>query len=278
VIHHSLRESSSNWQNSGLQRRVLGVRISPLSPLNFLQDFINTSFMEVFMNRAENRKYHIIYRTTNLINSKFYIGMHSTDNLNDGYMGSGKRILYSLNKWGVENHSFEVLEFCNCRTTMKNRESEIVNEQFLLNPLCLNIALGGGGGFDHFTDEQRLKTQKAAGEASKKFFANLKDQGRYDEWCKNHSFLMSRLISEGKASTPTNYATAFLGRTHSEETRAQMRKSQVGKQVGDKNSQAGTCWIYNPDSNENKKINKAEFEEFLALGWIKGRKIKHDMV
>jgi len=33
----------------------------------------------------------------------YYIGLYSTSNLDDGYMGSGKRIRYSLNKYGIDN-------------------------------------------------------------------------------------------------------------------------------------------------------------------------------
>lgn len=53
--------------------------------------------------QASRRKYHYIYKTTCTITSKFYIGMHSTDNLEDGYVGSGKRLWYSINKHGKEN-------------------------------------------------------------------------------------------------------------------------------------------------------------------------------
>ena len=51
----------------------------------------------------KQKKYHFIYKTTNLINDKFYIGMHSTDDLNDKYIGSGKRLWYSINKYGINN-------------------------------------------------------------------------------------------------------------------------------------------------------------------------------
>jgi hypothetical protein len=39
-----------------------------------------------------NYQYYIVYKITNLLNNKYYIGVHSTDDLNDGYLGSGRQI------------------------------------------------------------------------------------------------------------------------------------------------------------------------------------------
>jgi hypothetical protein len=91
--------------------------------------------------------YHYIYKTTCNVTDKYYIGMHSCSNLEDGYMGSGKRLRYSIRKHGLENHTKEILEFLNDRESLAKREAEIVNEQFLQDPLCLNVQLRGGGGF-----------------------------------------------------------------------------------------------------------------------------------
>ena len=61
------------------------------------------------------KKYHFIYKTMNLLSGRYYIGMHSTDELNDGYLGSGTLLRRSINKHGKENHSIEILEFLNSR-------------------------------------------------------------------------------------------------------------------------------------------------------------------
>jgi hypothetical protein len=45
---------------------------------------------------------HYIYKTTCNFNQKYYIGMHNTSNLEGGYMGSGKRIRYSIRKYGKD--------------------------------------------------------------------------------------------------------------------------------------------------------------------------------
>lgn len=58
------------------------------------------------------KQYHFIYKTTCLVTGRYYVGMHSTDNLDDGYLGSGKLLGYSVAKHGKENHKREIVEVC----------------------------------------------------------------------------------------------------------------------------------------------------------------------
>lgn len=109
----------------------------------------------------KSKKYHYLYKTVNAITNKFYIGIHSTDDLNDGYLGSGKLIQRSIKKYGKENHVITILSFYSSREEVRQKEIEIVNEELLSNLLCLNLAPGGGDGRTAFgwkhTDEARKK-------------------------------------------------------------------------------------------------------------------------
>lgn len=91
------------------------------------------------------RKYNYFYKITNHINNHFYYGVHCTDNLNDGYMGSGKRLHCAYKKYGIENFSKEILKFFNTIQEAYEYESEIVTEDLVHNPECYNIQCGGQG-------------------------------------------------------------------------------------------------------------------------------------
>lgn len=90
---------------------------------------------------------HLIYKITCTVTGKFYIGMHSTNNPEDGYFGSGKLLKLSVRKHGKEKHVKEILEELPSREALQRRERELVNEKLLENPLSLNLKVGGEGGF-----------------------------------------------------------------------------------------------------------------------------------
>jgi hypothetical protein len=209
----------------------------------------------------KQKKYHYIYKTTNLINKKYYIGMHSTHNMDDGYIGSGKRLWYSIKKYGKENFKCEILEMLPDRNSLKKREKELVNESTIKDELCMNLQLGGGGGF--INKEHAKKCQSAGGIVHKEKMKN-------DETYRN--IIIKRLREYNKLNHKNGkikYDT-FTGKKHTEETKKIIGEKNSTHQKGEKNSQFGTCWITN--GNENKKIDKNKL--YLYPEWELGRKLK----
>ena len=47
-------------------------------------------------------KHYLIYQVRNKLNGIIYIGQHQTENVNDGYMGSGPRIRRAIEKYGLD--------------------------------------------------------------------------------------------------------------------------------------------------------------------------------
>lgn len=105
---------------------------------------------------------HFVYRTTNLLNGKQYIGKHSTDDINDGYLGSGVALRRAINKYGADNFKREIIkEFANSDEALAY-EQELVNEAVVNDPNFYNMKLGGKGGNIIFTDAVKQKMRIAA--------------------------------------------------------------------------------------------------------------------
>jgi hypothetical protein len=85
----------------------------------------------------------IIYKITNLINKRYYIGRHRTKDINDCYMGSGKAIKNAIKKYGKENFIKEILAETKNSKELWELESQIVSKKVVDDPLSYNMVTGG---------------------------------------------------------------------------------------------------------------------------------------
>jgi len=190
--------------------------------------------------------YHYIYKITCNITGKYYIGMHSTSNLDDGYMGSGLHIYRSLKKYGIDNHVKEVLEFLSDRSSLSDREREIVNEELLEDSLCMNIAKGGsyssGTTGKRYTLESRKKMAEweRTLETRQRMSNAAKGVQKSDEHRKN--------ISEAQKGTKkpwvnksdkfrANLSARMSGKKLSEATKLKMIATMTGKKLTEEHKQ-----------------------------------------
>lgn len=88
---------------------------------------------------------HLIYEIRNKLNSKIYVGAHSTEDENDSYMGSGVAIRYALKKYGKENFEKRILYRFDTANEMYEKEKEIVTLEFVNRSDVYNMGVGGKG-------------------------------------------------------------------------------------------------------------------------------------
>ena len=212
----------------------------------------------------KKHKYHYIYKITCLKNQRYYIGMHSTFNLDDGYMGGGKRIRNSIRKHGKDAHIKEILEYFDSRESLRLREVELVNSDLLIDQMCMNLQPGGGGGI---ISQKHLKDFCEAG--NRAFKEKLKDE-KYREGFKQkteENLKKARLKAKELYERGEFKLDTFRGKKHKPESIEKIRNAD---RTGEKNSQFGTYWVYHQDFGP-KKIKSEEFEEYVLQGWKRGR-------
>lgn len=107
------------------------------------------------------QQYHFVYRTTNLVNNKYYIGKHSTYNLEDSYPGSGDLIKAAVRKYGQDNFSREILAFFDDEDAAFDEERNLVGPEQVADPQCYNLVVGGKGGWSGEENPNYGKTRSA---------------------------------------------------------------------------------------------------------------------
>lgn len=150
--------------------------------------------------------FHFTYKTTHS-SGKYYVGRHSTKNINDGYLGSGRWVTSIKDKSSL---SREILEFYNdCEELIKNET--ILIEENIMNPLCMNWNDRGVGWSSRF-NPSKLNPQRLSGDKNPMKRKDIRKK-------------VSESIKKGYENGRIH---PLLGKKHSQDTVEKIRKSKKG--------------------------------------------------
>lgn len=195
---------------------------------------------------------YIIYKTTNLLNGMYYIGCHQTDNLDDGYLGSGKYLKRAIKKYGSKNFKVNILYSVSNKEEMFGLERSIVNESLINDPLSYNLKIGGSGGNPGIIGA--FKDKKHSKETKEKQRQSALKQITTDE--KRRKLSVNNAM-KNNPEIRKKVSESLTGRTQSEEHR---------KRVSDAN--LGTILINN--GIIAKRISKDDLVKYENTEWSKG--------
>jgi len=190
--------------------------------------------------------YYYLYKITNTVNNKIYIGIHQTTNLDDGYFGLGLLLRRAIKKYGKCYFLKEIIEYFDNSDAMAAKEKQIVNSKFVKSTRTYNVVEGGLGSFSYINSlpnqghpkEQQSKAAKIAGTKHKEQM--LVDAEYRKKW-----------ISANARSQAAKWAAGRTG-----------------------NVKGSTMWISHLDLQKSYCINSLLYPHYYDQGWRRGRKFR----
>ena len=207
-------------------------------------------------------KYYGIYKITNKVNGKMYIGQHTTYNLDDGYMGSGAVMKKALKKYGKEAFTKEWLEFAENAEDLNYLETMYVDEEWLARPDTYNLALGGKvcKGWHH-TEESKKKISVAAAGAGNGMYGRHHSKETRQKLADVHRNKAPWNKGKVGSQVPWN-----KGKPMKEESKAKL--SEARRKFCEERGK--THWYHNVVTKQNAQLKESEVQD----GWVRGKLFK----
>lgn len=247
------------------------------------------------------KRYHYFYEIKNNLNGKIYRGIHSTNNLNDGYMGSGVGIRNAIQKYGEESFTKTILKFFDTREELAAYEKQQVDLNFILREDTYNQITGG--------EKHTILGAKLSQEAKDKISKRNKGKKRSDEFRRQDSLRQRDLRwvhkTEEDGTTLKAHIHEFklqeylsagwslgMGHFRSEENREKIRQARLGSKLSPKHVEAirraNTGRSFTEDhknkignarlgrrfmkkGDQRAFVHSEEQESYLEQGWVFGR-------
>lgn len=261
----------------------------------------------------DDLKFHYCYKITNTINGHYYYGIHSTNNVDDDYMGSGHKLLEAFKKYGKENFAKEIIKFFKTRQEASDFEQQIVNSDLVKEDTCYNVMLGGDNcptlgklavinnithdnilisKEEYYKNKEQYTSVNQGGLAVKdKIDGSIKrvsceeyqnNKERYETVfngiivCKDTDGNIIRVHRNDPKYLNGELVPLWKGKKHKEESITRLKETlkSINHQQGEKNSHYGKCWVYEEATKKTILIGKEELERYLSNGYKRGRKLK----
>ena len=202
----------------------------------------------------ENNFYGCVYKTTNLITGKMYIGQttYPENVINGNYLGSGNLIKKSVNKHGFENFKVELIEYAGNQDELNLLEQKYIKEYNSLYPCGYNLQEGGNNGKHHEITKIKISENHANfNGVANPFFGkkhsratiqnisiNLKNKFKDENFkLRNLKINLGRKMSDETkrkiSNTVTGENNQFFGKKHSENTIQKIREANLGRKMSD---------------------------------------------
>ena len=194
-----------------------------------------------------------IYKTTNLINGRSYVGQHRTDNLNDGYFGSGTLIKNSLKKYGKENFKREILFRSADGSDLCEKEAYFIEKHKThIDQGGYNLMFGDKSSIFH-SDATKRKISDSTSGVRNPFFGK-----QHSKESKSKMRGKRESTSKWRKENQFGDKNPFFGKNHSDEHKDKMRKMNEGAN----NPMAKTYVLISPSKEKFSVCTKKELKRF----------------
>lgn len=212
-------------------------------------------------NEEMDKKFNYVYITTNLVNGKQYVGNHSTNKLDDGYLGSGRPYFQNaMNEYGKENFKKEIIEFFETKQLAHDAQEKYIQYYNTLRPNGYNLSPKGGiGCMGCFSKETMNYFSKIAKGKNNPMYGKTV----YDTWVKKYGKEIAdekeKQKNERLSKSLSGENNPFYNKTHSEEQKKKWSKERNGKKLTERHIQhiRDTHPDYKGENHPNfgKKLN-----------------------
>lgn len=272
---------------------------------------INTQLSCVENANQSLTTHYLIYKIVNNLNNRYYIGQHQTDNINDGYTGSGKLIRQAIEKYDLSCFTKEILFDFDNFEDMNNKEIELVqlSNCFPYDPLSYNLTPGGYNNCVLFGEQNGMHGKNPFANKTKdelnKIFNDRSERNKHkskailekekqnrsnaaklcwqNEEYKQHvsSGLQKSVTIESrlkKSKQMTGKNNPMYGKNSwdymSEDAKIKRYQKICNNNKGKNNPAYGKKWMYDPKTNKRKYVKADEVEYYLSIGYVIGQNFK----